>query len=258
MRGKVFVAPRREGRFVEASHAQGVRYRDVRFLPGGKDLLALSDESGEIEFWKFPADGVGESHQLTTDATVLRLEGSPSPDGKYIAHHDKNQRLFILDLEKKTSRQIDESKFDVFADLHWLPDSKWLAYTAPSENMFHRVRLYSVAAGSITDVTSDRFDSASPAWSADGKWLYLLSDRNLKTVVESPWGAYQPEPFLDKKTLIYGVALTESDTRLPFAPKDELHPQDSEATTKPSDASTKPSAPHASGLNAASHSRCED
>ncbi len=55
----------------------------------------------------------------------------------------------------------------------------------------------------------------SPAWSADGKWLYFLSDRSLKTTVVSPWGARQPEPHFDRPVKIYELALV-SGLRSPF------------------------------------------
>ena len=58
-RGQVFVAPVKQGRLVEVTRKAGVRYREARFLPDGKSLLALSDESGEVEFWTLPANGVG-------------------------------------------------------------------------------------------------------------------------------------------------------------------------------------------------------
>ena len=71
--------------------------------------------------------------------------------------------------------------------------------------------------------TSDRYDSCSPAWSADGKWLYFLSDRNFESLVGSPWGSRQPEPFWDRQTKIYHVALKRGE-RSPFQPDDELQP----------------------------------
>ncbi len=49
-----------------------MRYRDARFL-SDKTLTALSDESGEVELWTLPADGVGAGEQRTKDAEVLRL-----------------------------------------------------------------------------------------------------------------------------------------------------------------------------------------
>jgi tricorn protease len=224
-RGRVFVAPARQGRFLEASRRQGVRHRDARFAGDDKTLLTLSDESGEVELWKLPANGLGAAEQLTRGADVLRWEALPSPDGKLIAHADKNHRLFIFDIETRKDRLVEESAIAELEDLHWSGDGKWLAYVAPADNAFQQIKLYSTAAGTATAVTSDRFDSYGPAWSPDGKFLYLLSDRNLKSVVKSPWGNYQPEPFLDKKTKIYQIALRPG-LRSPFAPTDELHPKE--------------------------------
>jgi tricorn protease len=94
-----------------------------------------------------------------------------------------------------------------------------------ADNRFRHIRIYGVKEQRVVHATTDRFDSYSPSWSPDGKWLYFLSDRNLRTIVGSPWGNYQPEPFLDKKTRIYHLALREG-LRSPFAPRDELHAED--------------------------------
>ena len=230
-RGRVFMAPAKSGRFVEATRFAGVRYRDARFFPDGKSMLVMSDESGEVELWKLNPTGNGLGEQLTKDGDVLRWEATPSPDGKFIAHHDKNQRLFIYDVEKKENLKIDETKIDEFEDISWSPDSKWLAYAIPGENLFRRIKLWHVADKKSAFATTDRYDSFSPAWSPDGKWLYFLSDRNLQTLVPSPWGTYQPEPYLAKKTKIYQIALIDG-LRSPFAPPDELHAEKNEPAKK--------------------------
>lgn len=222
-RGKVFVAPHRQGRLVEVTRKQGIRYRDARFLPDG-EVLAFSDESGEVELWKLPANGIGERTQLTADGDVLRWEAVPSPDGKWIAHRDKNQRLFLYNVKEKKNRQIDESRMADFNDLAWSPDSRWLAYVSVADNMLSRIKIHQVDKGDSFFLTSDRFESYSPAWSADGKWIYFLSDRNLRSLVSSPWGNYQPEPFLDKQTRIYHISLVPG-LRSPFAPQTELDDQ---------------------------------
>ena len=233
-RGRVFVAPAKQGRFVEVTRKEGVRYRDARFLPDGKNVIALSDESGEVELWSLPANGVGPGEQLTKTGEVLRWVAVPSPDGKHVAHTDKNQRLFVYDVKNRKDRKIEESKVDDFEELAWSPDGLWLAYAERGPNTFRRVKVYGVEDGKAFFVTTDRFDSYSPAWSADGKWLYFLSDRNLKSVVGSPWGTYQPEPFLDKKTKIYQLALTDGQ-RSPFAPPDELQSGGKQRDTKAPD-----------------------
>jgi len=40
-RGRVFVAAHRQGRFVEVTRKEGVRYRDARFMPDSQTLLAI-------------------------------------------------------------------------------------------------------------------------------------------------------------------------------------------------------------------------
>jgi tricorn protease len=222
-RGQVFVAPALQGRLVEATRNKLARHRNARFMPDGKSILTLSDESDEVEFWQVPANGIGAATQLSRDGSVLRWDGLPSPDGHLIAHHDKNQQLWIFDVAKKTQTKVADSADGEFDDLSWSPDSKWLAYAAPGPNQLTRIYLYEIATARIVPATSDRFDSGSPAWSPDGKWLYFLSDRNFESLVGSPWGSRQPEPFWDRQTKIYHVALKRGE-RSPFQQDDELQP----------------------------------
>lgn len=233
-RGRVFVAPHRQGRLVEATRTEGVRHREGRFMPDGEELLTFSDQSGEVELWSIPANGVGEGTRLTDDGEVLRWEALPSPNGKLIAHHDKNQRLYVYDVESEKNRLVEENPIGGFGDLAWSPDGQWLAFVAPADNLFSRIKLYDVKSGETAAVTSDRFDNYSPAWSTDGDWLYFLSDRNLVSIVGGPWGSYQPEPYLDKTTRIYHVPL-QTGLRSPFAPNDELQDPAEDSEKKPKD-----------------------
>ena len=222
-RGEVFTLPVRNGRIVKVAANSAVRYREARFLPDGKSILALSTESGETEFWKFPANGVGKPEQWTNDAKVLRWDGVVSPDGNWLAHHDKDEKLWLFDVKAKKEKLIAESMTGDFGDLKWSPDSKWLAFVQAANNQFAQIKVLHVSSGEIKEITSDRYDSINPVWSSDGKWMYFLSDRALKTVVESPWGPRQPEPFFDHQLKIYQVALVP-DQRSPFLAPDELHP----------------------------------
>ncbi len=262
-RGEVFVMPaEKSGRIVKVASDSAVRFREARFLPDGKSILALSTQSGETEFWKFPANGVGKPEQWTNDAKVLRWDGVVSPDGRWLAHTNKDQELWLYDIkggqEKRIeksenrgswNRRIAQSMNGDFGDLRWSPDSKWLAYSETADNSFQQIKLFNVDTSAIQAITDDRFNSGSPEWSADGKWLYLLSDRNLKTTIPGPWGPREPEPHFDKPVKIYQFALTEG-LRSPFLPPDELNPEkkdeakpaETKPETKPADAKdTKPS-----------------
>jgi tricorn protease len=239
-RGQLFVAPVQQGRLVEAVRDKKIRVRTGRFMPDGKNLLALTDQSGEVEFWKVPANGIGDAAQLTNDAKVLRWDGIPSADGRYIAHTNKDQELWLYDTQTKRNTRLAVNKDGGFSDVRWSPDGKWLAYAAPADNLFDQIYLYSVESGKATAVTSDRYDSESPTWSPDGKWLYFLSDRNLQTSVFSPWGARAPEPYFDRQTMIFALALSPNE-RWPFAPDDELG--SGRRTAVPADSTPKTPAP---------------
>lgn len=223
-RGQVFVAPANgQGRLVEVSRRSGVRYRSVTFTPNGESLIVLSDESGEVEFWKLPANNLGKAEQLTHDSQVLRLSGTLSPDGKWLLFAEHDQDLLLYNIETKQTKLIAHSKAQDFdsLDVDWSPDSMWFSFVLSAESGNTQLQLYSIETSTLTAATSDRVNSASPAFSPDGKWLYFLSDRTFNSVVRAPWGPRQPEPFLDKPTKIYALALGE-ESRSPFQPADEL------------------------------------
>jgi tricorn protease len=228
-RGRVFSAPAKQGRFVEVTRKYGIRYKAVRFLPGTSSIIMLSDESGEMEFWKAPLDGIGEPEQLTKDSKVLINYGVPSPDGKYIAYHDKDLQLWIYNINNKASELVEISDQDGFGDMVWSPDNNWLAYVEAAENQNNQIKIYSMKTGDIQPITTDRLDSYNPAWSPDGKWIYFLSDRVFEPKVYSTWGPRQPEPYFEQTTKIFMVSLQE-DLRFPFIEEDELYKDDKDTT----------------------------
>jgi tricorn protease len=221
VRGEVYVLPAQQGRIVEVFPSKSVRFREAKFLPNGRELLAIGDESGENELWKLPANGIGAREQLTRDATVMRWDGMPSPDGKYVAHYDKHQQLWLLDVATKQQRKLATSTKGNFYSVRWSPDSRFLAYGVSAPNDFGQLWLYDVAAAKATAITSDRYDSYDGVWSPDGKWLYFLSDRHLASSVGAPWGQRHPEPFFDKQTKLYHVSMRPGE-RSPFEPDNEL------------------------------------
>jgi tricorn protease len=236
-RGRVFVAPVGAGRLVRASTKDSVRWRDVQFLPDGRRLIGLTDETGELEFATLPANGAGPDSLLSRDGTVLRFAGDPSPDGTWLAYTDNNNRFFLRNLKTGAVRTLHQNEEGVGSHA-WSPDSRWLAWEHTARNSFRVLMLHDVQADRSFAVTSDRVNSFSPAWDPKGDFLYFLSDRNLRTTVGSPWGARQPDPYFDKQIEIYQLALRPG-VRSPFRAADELH----SAPTNDSAARTRASSP---------------
>ncbi|MEO0897075.1 MAG: S41 family peptidase [Bacteroidota bacterium] len=220
VRGKIFVLPLKNGRMVSFAEKSNVRYREARFTPDGKSILALSDESGEFEWVKLPANGIGEETALTSDGKVLRTYGIPSPDGNRIAYEDVDNHLWILTIESGKSELISTNEEGI-RSYAWSPDSKWLAFVQNAENTMAQIHIHDAETNTSFPLTTDRANSTFPTWSPDGKFIYFLSDRNFNTLVGSPWGTRQPEPYFDASEKLYHVPL-QAGSRSPFRPIDEL------------------------------------
>ena len=220
-RGNVFILPTKPGRRIHLTRSPGTRFRGARFGHDGKSLFALSDASGEFEFYQLPTNGIDPARKLSDDGKVFRYFPVPSPDGKFVAYRDKNYKLFLLEAASGKSRRIARSENYNFSWLSWSPDSRWLAFVVAAENSNDQVHFYNVEKKSDTAVTSDRYDSYSPTWSPDGRFLYFLSDRNFESLVTSPWGPRQPEPFFDNTTQVFELSLRKKQ-RSVFQAADDL------------------------------------
>lgn len=230
--GDVFVVPVNRGRTVHLTLNSSARYRSLLFQSESDKVLALADESGEYEVWSLPSDGLAVGAQVTKNGKIFRFQPVASPDGKWLAFTDKNHHLWITDLESGKQERIGISDYGNFYDLAWSPDSRWLAYAKSAENWTDQIWLWSLQKKEAVAVTTDRADSYDPAWSPEGKFLYFLSDRHLNSSVASPWGPRQPEPYFDKTTLIYELAL-QDDISSPFRELTELDTeQDTEEDTE--------------------------
>jgi tricorn protease len=227
-RGRIFVIPAKSGRLVDFTEKSQVRYRDAVFSHDGKKLYALSDQSGEFEFVSLPADKIGAEKRLTGDGEILRFAGVPSPDGTKLAYKDLLERMFILDLSTGKSTQVSSIDENV-GNPAWSPDSKWLAFVQVARNKMAQILACRADGSQRIELTTARANSLSPQWSRDGRFIYFLSDRSFTSLVGSPWGSRQPEPYFDRKYKLYHIALAPG-TRSPFRPKDELYkaPEDEE------------------------------
>ncbi len=219
-RGRVFVAPVKDGRFISFTEKKNVRFRDAVFSHDGKQVYALSDETGEFEFVSMPSNGLGVQKHITKDGDLLRFQGTASPDGLSIAYSDLESNMYVLNVKSGISKKISTNQEGIW-DYSWSPDSKWLAFVQAAANTMTQIKIYNVDTGTSFDLTTDRANSLSPSWSPDGKFIYFLSDRSFTSLVGSPWGTRQPEPYFDASEKVYHIAL-QKGTRSPFREADEL------------------------------------
>ncbi|MDG1277825.1 MAG: S41 family peptidase [Algoriphagus sp.] len=230
-RGRVFSVPVKDGRTVRLSRKDGVRYRDAIFSPDGKSILTFSDESSEFEIHEYNSLGMDQGKQISKNGTTLKFDMRPSPDGSKIAYRDLNETIWIMDKATGAQTKVTDSDESITSSMAWSPDGKWLAYAQAASNTFSQIHAFNIDSKKRIAMTSDRANSLSPQWSTDGNWLYFLSDRNFETVIGSPWGTRQPEPFWEKQMKIYQIGL-KSGLVSPFFFNNELQKEAEKAPEK--------------------------
>ncbi len=238
------------------------RCRQGVFSHDGRHVYALCDLSpaDEVEIWRLPANGVGAPLQITRGATSQRTGVLPSPDGRWLAHADKDGQLWLTALTPQgagaTRRVDDAGALDRESTLLWSPDSRALVFTRPQlpnyRDQLFLHRLGSGAAPGRTEaLTSDRYEVRSPAFTPDGRWLYFISDRHFVASSRSPWGDRNLGPQFDRRGRVYALAL-QPGQRFPFQPRDELS-AGTAAPVPPAPASAAASATPASARTGAAH-----
>ena len=200
------------------------RCRKGEFSSDSKSVFAICDFSGETEVWRFAANGTGQPERITSGATTQRRDLLASPDGRWLAHTDKEGRVHLTELKTQTTREIARATLGDPPQLQaWGPDGKVLAWTLSLRHPDRtQLQLHHLTDGRTHTLTSDRYDSDGAAFSPDGHWLYFASSRNFAaTGNASPWGDRNTGPFFGFRSKLYALAL-QPGLRSPFAPKDEL------------------------------------
>ena len=245
-RGRIATAGVGELRRADLAVPAGSRARNAVFSSDGKAVYAFVDASGEEELWQFPADGSGPGKALTQGGDARRWSIWPSPDGKWVVHDDKRGRLSLLEVATGKNRVIDDprgaARYPLYETVSWAADGSAFALAVYDKDNAdrRRIALYRLPDGERMLLTSQRYDSYSPAFSPDGRWLYFISDRHFQAVNPAPWGDRNMGPFLDKRGRVYALSL-QVGTRLPFQARDELETPPAAATAA-SKAGDKPDA----------------
>jgi len=238
-RGHLFVAPIKDGRWIEINRNSGIRIKEVHFLDE-RTLIYLSDKSGEFEIWKIASDGTGTPQQLTKNSKILIRAINVSPDGRYIAYIDKNETLRVIDASRGAVKfQYTDNDFSIYTgngirDISWSGNSRYLTFSHTIENQESQISAVEIATGKIAPITSSRLDSYNPAWSSNNHWLYFLSDRKFTTKVVSVWGPRQPEPYYTETTNIYALQ-TDTSEKFPFFRKDAWENHDTSSSIAKAD-----------------------
>ena len=214
-RGEVFDVPVEKGVTRNVTRTPGANERGADWSPNGQYIAYISDRTGETEIYLQPAAG-GEPVQLTTgnDTYIRQLQWSP--DSKTVLYTDRKNRIVTVDVATKTKKTVMQNPESEFYEVAFSPDSRWITYTKPASNQFSVVYVYNLAEGKEYPITEKWYNSSSPAFSTDGKYLVFESDRDFNPI----YGRLEWNHVYTRMGGIY-LAMLQADTPSPFLPQDE-------------------------------------
>lgn len=186
-RGEVFNVPTEKGVIKNLTRTPGAHERNAQWAPDGKSIVYISDQTGETELYLQPAEG-GEATQLTKNNDTYIRSFVWSPDAQKIVYTDRKNRINLLDVATKQVTTLDQNPLGEARGVTFSPDSKWLTYSRTSENQVTRVYVYDIAGKKEHAVTDKWYDSSSPVFSTDGKYLVFTSNRDFNpTYSQTEW-----------------------------------------------------------------------
>lgn len=213
-RGEVFDVPAGKGVTRNITRTPGANERGAKWSPDGKHIAYISDRTGETEIWLQDAEG-GEPRQLTkgNDTYIRSLRWSP--DSRHILYTDRKNRIVEVDPATATKRTVTQNPEGEFYDVAYSPDSRWITYTRSGDNNMSVVYVRNLADGREIAVTEKWYDSSSPRFSSDGRYLIFTSARDFNPI-------YSRTEWNHAYGMMDGVymALLKADTPSPLLPTD--------------------------------------
>ncbi len=218
-RGELFSAPVEKGVTRTLIATAGAHEKWPAWSPDGTQIAYISDASGEEEIHVVSQGGGEAPVQLTERGQAMRYNPLWSPDGDQIAFSDKEGRLFVLTVADKALVEVANEKHGQVNDYTWSPRGGHLAMSLNDPGGFSSIYIWSAGDGELRRVTGPYFNEFSPAWGAQGDYLFYISDRMFQPqIADFEWNYA-----LDRESGIYAVALRPDVAHL-FPPESDEEP----------------------------------
>lgn len=220
-RGELFSAPAENGVVKNLTNTPGTAERYPAWSPNGKYVAYWSDASGEYEITVIDFENGNTEKKLTSYGPGYKYQLYWSPDSKKLAFVDNHMNIKIYDVENDKTLDVDKglwmyqgglSNFEV----DWSSDSKWITYSRSLENRHGAIFVFNVEDGENHQLTSGYYNDSNPAFDPDGKYIYYLTNRNLK-----PEYSDLDNSFIYPNTTNLAVLPLRKDVDSPLKPKND-------------------------------------
>jgi tricorn protease len=236
-RGELFDAPAEDGFTRALTRSSGVAERSPVWSPDGAWIAFFSDRTGEYELTVKRADGADfeganefKERTLSDLGAGFRSNISWAPDAQKLVFTDNAGRLWLATCEEWGSADVsiatiavDPAGYPLSAS--WSPGSDWLTYSHKHQVTRNgAVFLHELATGTTTCVTSGTFDDSSPAFGANGDFLYYASSRHFSGALY----ADQDSTWIYAGTQVLIAVPLRADVDGPLVPTNDEEPIESD------------------------------
>ncbi|KAA2216089.1 S41 family peptidase [Chryseobacterium sediminis] len=175
-RGVVFVSDI-EGKFAQQVSDGKERAMEVKWLKDNRTLLYSQTYNGYQNWFTIPADGKGQSKQLTEDLRNNRniTFNSDLSKAVYLSGRDE---VRLLDLKSFKSTIIVKDEIWAFQNSRpsFSPNNEYVLFSA-KRNFELDIFIYNIKKGQTLNLTNTGVSEEDPVWSPNGRYIYFASDR---------------------------------------------------------------------------------
>jgi len=121
----------------------------------------------------------GEDNPDFEELNILNPNLTWSPDGAKVALSTKTKGrddIAIIDYNTKKIEKIKFPSIDAIGSVSWSPDGSKIAFDG-NIGPFQDIFVYDILSKQLTNITKDIFSDSEPAWSADSRSVFFVSDR---------------------------------------------------------------------------------
>lgn len=189
VRGEIFATRFPDGGITQNLTETVFAESGISWSKDGKRLYFAREVNGQFDIFSMTSDDPDEPRlRRTTKRKEERLTATPeseidpqiSPDGNWLAFQRGNGDLVVIHLETREERTLVPSwNLGTFV---WSPDSKWLAFHMEDENYNSDIYIVSIEGGKPVNVSRHPRNDYAPSWSADGRVLVFLSERDTESL----------------------------------------------------------------------------
>lgn len=217
-RGDIFSLPAKNGITYNLTNSSSANDKSVQWSPDGKQIAYLSDKNGEFNIWLRDAQS-GQEKMLTKDLQTYIFDFAWSPDAKKILWSEKRNTLNLTDAATGKTETVATSGAGPINSFNWSQDSRYITYVQPEKEMSNII-VYDLNTQKKHQITDGWYNSGSPNFSKDGKYLVFVSARTFNpTYSSTEWNHVY-----NNMSKVYILPLAKN-AGIPFAPQnDDLKP----------------------------------